>query len=136
MNDRRPTILIIANVAVFLMLAGVLVVLVVHHNARTQEGQAILQELRDARQARYEYKVVAVQAEGHERRGEDALKFASVTPAEPELTSLGSAGWEIVTSYLEIETAYPNFGNSDYVTGLQPNVRPQRLVIVLRRRVA
>jgi hypothetical protein len=41
----------------------------------------------------------------------------------------------IVGSYLEIETAYPNFGDSKYVTGLQPNVRPQRLVLVLRHRI-
>jgi hypothetical protein len=33
-----------------------------------------------------------------------------------------------------METAHPNFGNSEYVTGLQPNIRPQRVVLVLRRR--
>lgn len=84
---------------------------------------------------RYEYKVLAVMSEGHERTGETAMKYAAITPSDTELSALGAEGWEIVGSYLELETAYPNFGDSKYVTGLQPNIRPQRAVILLRRRV-
>jgi len=40
---------------------------------------------------------------------------------------------ELVDSYLEMETVHPNFGDSRYVTGLQPNVRPQRLVLIFER---
>lgn len=81
----------------------------------------------------WEYKVVAVHAEGHDRTGRPAMKFASVTPAETDLDVLGKDGWELASSYLEVETAYPNFGNDSYVTGLQPNVRPQRLVMLFKR---
>ena len=38
--------------------------------------------------------------------------------------------------YLEMETAFPNSGSAKYVTGPQPNVRPQRLVLILQRRVS
>jgi hypothetical protein len=82
----------------------------------------------------YEYKVVTVASEGHDRTGENAMKFASVTPKDDELTALGADGWEVVGMYLEMETAFPNFGKAEYVTGLQTNTRPQRAVIILRRR--
>ena len=82
----------------------------------------------------YEYKILAVSAEGYDRTGEDAMKFTTVTPKETELSKLGAAGWEVVGTYLEMETAFPNFGKAEYVTGLQTNVRPQRLVMILRHR--
>ena len=113
-----------------------LIALVVLQALQWQENRDDFDQLRrDIRQPRYEYKVLAVQSEGHERTGESALKFASVTPSETELSKLGSAGWEVVASYLEIETAYPNFGKAEYVTGLQPNIRPQRVVMILRHRL-
>lgn len=87
-----------------------------------------------ARQAvEWEYMVLPVMAEGHERKGTDAVRFASVTPSKEELNKLGKDGWELVSSYLEMETAWPNFGNDNYVVGLQPNVRPQRVVLVFKR---
>jgi hypothetical protein len=89
----------------------------------------------ELRSPTYEYKIIAV-ASGGERTGDDAMKFTSVTPDEHELSKLGSLGWEVVSTYLEMETAFPNFGNAGYVTGLQPNVRPQRLVMILRRRIS
>lgn len=63
------------------------------------------------------------------------MKSTSVTPSQDELSKLGAEGWELVGSYLEMETAFPNFGNAGYVTGLQPNVRPQRAVLIFRRRL-
>lgn len=83
----------------------------------------------------YEYKVFAVQSEGHDRTGDAAMKFTSITPSDSELSKMGGDGWEVVGTYLEMETAYPNFGKAEYVTGLQPNVRPQRVVLILRRPV-
>jgi hypothetical protein len=88
------------------------------------------------KEPRYEYKVLAVQSEGLDRTGDAAMKFSSITPSEKELSKLGDAGWEVVGTYLEMETAYPNFGKAEYVTGLQPNVRPQRLVMIMRHRFA
>lgn len=84
----------------------------------------------------WEYKVVSFMGEGHDRTGKEAGKFASVTPSEDELNALGTEGWELVGSYLEVETAWVNFGNDSYVTGLQPNVRPQRAVLVFKRKKA
>lgn len=87
-----------------------------------------------SRRGAWEYKVVQVAAQdGGSRTGSGAMRYATVTPAEDQLNELGKEGWELATSYLEMETAYPNFGNSDYVTGLQPNVRPQRLVMIFKR---
>lgn len=136
MNDRRITALVATHAAAVLALIALLALAIVQHRASLAETRSIAQELRAARSARYEYKVITLAASAGERQGAEAAQAAMVTPGETELTSLGSAGWELVTSYLELETAYPNFGNDKYVTGLQPNIRPQRLVLVLRRRVA
>jgi hypothetical protein len=50
------------------------------------------------------------------------------------LTSMGEEGWELVDTYTILETVHPNFGNSSYVTGLQPNVRTKELVFIYKRR--
>lgn len=84
---------------------------------------------------KWEYKVVRVDSEGYDRSGADAGKFASVTPSNEILNQLGSEGWELSTSYLEMETAWYNFGKDEYVTGLQPNVRPQRAILIFKRRL-
>jgi hypothetical protein len=82
---------------------------------------------------KWEYKVISVLSEGNSRDGNGAGKFSSVTPSEQEFNKLGSEGWELASSYLEMETAWMNFGNGNYVTGLQPNVRPQRVVFIFKR---
>jgi len=51
-----------------------------------------------------------------------------------QLTSLGSQGWELVSSYLEMETSYVNFGKNEYVTGIQPNIRPQSVICIFKRK--
>jgi hypothetical protein len=86
-------------------------------------------------QAKYEYKVIGFPTESNDRTGDGAMKFASVQVDEGQITSMGIEGWELVGSFLEIETAYPNFGRSEYVTGLQPNVRPQRAVLIFKRQI-
>lgn len=50
------------------------------------------------------------------------------------LAALGNEGWELVDTYTILETVHPNFGNSSYVTGLQPNVRTKELVFIYKRR--
>ena len=37
--------------------------------------------------------------------------------------------------YVENETAWPNFGKDEFVTGLQPNVRAQSLVMIFKRKI-
>ena len=82
---------------------------------------------------RWKYKKLVFLTDGrHDRTGFGALSYSSIKLDESLLESMGSQGWELVTSYLEIETAFPNFGKEDYVTGLQPNIRPQSLVLIFK----
>ena len=81
----------------------------------------------------WEYCTISFTSEGESRTGSGAMKFATIDYKDAEVSKLGSAGWELVSCYLEMETAYPNFGKDEYVTGLQPNVRPQKLVLIFRR---
>jgi hypothetical protein len=69
------------------------------------------------------------------RDGDTAFNFNTITPSDYSLTALGQEGWELVSSYLEMETAFPNFGDKQYVSGIQPNVRPQRLVLIFKRSI-
>lgn len=81
----------------------------------------------------WEYRALAIDAPSHERTGANALAANQIALDEPTLNRLGAEGWSLATSYLETETAYPNLGNPKYITGLQPNVRPMRLVLVFMR---
>lgn len=85
--------------------------------------------------SRWEYKTVSVPSSGPSRTGEAAMKYTTIEIDAVPFVDLGKDGWELVDSFLEVETAYPNFGSSEYVTGLQPNVRPQRAVFVFKRPV-
>lgn len=85
---------------------------------------------------KWEYKVLIVANEGFERSGQDAYRRANITPTESDLNKIGNEGWELVGNYLEMETAHPNFGSAEYVTGLQPNIRPQRVVLLFKRRAS
>jgi len=82
---------------------------------------------------KWEYKVLTISNQGYDRDGHDALKATKASPSESDLNKLGAEGWELVASYLEIETAYPNFGDAKYVTGIQPNIRPQSAVLIFKR---
>lgn len=45
----------------------------------------------------------------------------------------GRQGWDLVSCFLEMETARPNYGNQDYHAGIKPNVRPSRAVLLFKR---
>ncbi len=77
---------------------------------------------------KWEYKIVKVV-------GETATDFTPRSFNDPtgQLNSLGEEGWELVDTYTEVETTHPNFGNSEYVTGLQPNSRTSVVNFVLKR---
>jgi hypothetical protein len=86
---------------------------------------------------KWEYMTLDVQAEAGlaAALGANYEKIADKTI--PDMTSransLGAQGWELVAAYLEIQTKHPNFGKEEYVSGLQPNVRPQKLVCIFKR---
>lgn len=52
---------------------------------------------------------------------------------QEDLNAQGKNGWELVSSYVENETVFPNLGDPKYITGVQPNVRPRRLTFILKR---
>jgi hypothetical protein len=89
---------------------------------------------------RWEYKVVEFAPKPQfafgtaGRSGVDALQPATIQIDAARLQSLGDDGWELVSSFLEMETAFPNFGNDDFVTGLRENVRPQKATFIFKRR--
>jgi hypothetical protein len=132
MSGVKSLIVTIGTAVSALALAGLVVIQVLSWRESRDELAQLRKELREPR---YEYKVIDVSSEGQDRTGEAAMKYTSVTPKQEELSKLGAEGWEVVASYLEMETAFPNFGNAGYVTGLQPNIRPQRAVLILRRRI-
>ena len=84
----------------------------------------------------YEYTTVTFYSAEISRKGSGAFDYTSINISEERLNMLGLEGWEAVGSYLEMETAYPNFGDSNYVTGIQPNVRPQAVVVILKRPIS
>jgi hypothetical protein len=81
----------------------------------------------------WEYCTLTFLSKDESRTGLGSMKPTSIEYNNTEVSKLGAAGWELVTSYLEMETAYPNFGKDEYVTGLQTNVRPQKLVLIFKR---
>lgn len=83
----------------------------------------------------WKYKILFVEAPAKARTGADALAVASIPLDEGQLDALGKEGWELVTSYIEDETSFPNLGDTKYVTGLQPNVRPRRATLVFKHAV-
>lgn len=50
------------------------------------------------------------------------------------LNTYGEEGWELISVMDQIETVHPNFGNKDYVTGLQPNVRTSEITLIFKRK--
>jgi hypothetical protein len=76
----------------------------------------------------WEYKTIEVDAHS---AGDSSTRKVNLDL--PELQTLGAEGWEVSGLWLEQETVHPNFGKTEYVTGLQPNVRPSRLVVLLKR---
>jgi hypothetical protein len=83
----------------------------------------------------WEYRVVTLDATTHDKNGQNALATNSIKPVEADMDELGKVGWELVSSYVETETSYPNFGGEKFVTGIQPNVRPMQVVLLYKRHV-
>lgn len=82
---------------------------------------------------KWEYKVVYIEATETFTYLQGERNPSKIELTDDMINEYGVKGWELVDSYLEIETVHPNYGNNQYVTGLQPNIRPQRLVLILKK---
>jgi hypothetical protein len=67
------------------------------------------------------------------RIGIQAAASCAIPDFSDVLKRRGRAGWELVDTFLEMETAYPNFGDEKYHTGIKTNIRPQRLGLIFKR---
>lgn len=94
-------------------------------------GMPFLGALRPTPKWEYTYRTFL--AGDNERTGTSAFKYSSINLNQAKLDEMGHAGWEMIGSYLEMETAFPNFGKEEYTTGLQPNIRPQSLIVLFKR---
>lgn len=96
-----------------------------------------LSQMKAYTEADWEYEVVTIAGEGYDRVGGlEAFYVDFLEPSVETLNEMGNEGWELSTCYLELETAFPNFGDEDYVTGIRDNIRPQRLVLIFKRRLS
>ena len=82
--------------------------------------------------SKWEYKTVSV-------KGEEQGTLAKFQPnkfdvSDEALNLFGKDGWELVGIYEKTETVHPNFGNDQYVSGLQPNVRTAEINFVFKRK--
>jgi hypothetical protein len=83
---------------------------------------------------KWEYQVKTFYtAQNNDRQGSGASSYSSINIDKSVLNRMGEDGWEVVGTYLEMETAFPNFGNDQYITGIRENIRPQSLVVIFKR---
>jgi uncharacterized protein DUF4177 len=80
---------------------------------------------------KWEYKMVSVKSKEKETSKFESNKFDINDEA---LNLFGKDGWELVGVFEKTETVHPNFGNDQYVSGLQPNVRTAEINFVFKRK--
>lgn len=123
---------------VLLALIALGIGLSVHNGIELQKKAGeILDQALAAAHERWEYDVVTISGAGYNRLTSPESFYADwIAPSVETLDEMGRQGWELAGCYLEMETAFPNFGNEDYVTGIRDNIRPQRLVLIFKRRTS
>ena len=79
----------------------------------------------------WEYKVVKVA--GKEDVWQPAYGTMVFADQTPMLNKMGKEGWELVSTYTEVGTAFPKFVNSKYVIGIRDNHRTCVVNFVFKR---
>ena len=82
--------------------------------------------------AKWEYKIVSVK--GTEQGTLGKFQSDKFDVSDTSLNLFGKDGWELVGIFEKTETVHPNFGNEDYVSGIQPNVRTAEINFVFKRK--
>ncbi|MGN6420881.1 MAG: DUF4177 domain-containing protein [Pseudobacter sp.] len=82
--------------------------------------------------SKWQYKTVSVK--GNEDASADKFQSKKFDVTDEALDLFGKEGWELVGIYEKTETVHPNFGNDQYVSGIQPNVRTAELNFVFKRK--
>ncbi|MCL2327197.1 MAG: DUF4177 domain-containing protein [Bacteroidetes bacterium] len=82
--------------------------------------------------SKWEYKTVTVK--GEEQESSAKFKANTFDVSDEALNLFGKDGWELVSIYEKTETVHPNFGNDQYVNGIQPNVRTSEINFVFKRK--
>lgn len=82
----------------------------------------------EERYQKWEYKTIEVWGDAY---SDFYPKHFEIPQAR--MDTLGAQGWELVDVYTMVQTAHPNFGNAQYVTGLQPNTRTAGVFYVFKR---
>lgn len=79
----------------------------------------------------YDYQVVSVSNDVplYDKEGRREISSVKIQEALEKYPD-----WELVDVIEEVETVFPNFGNREYVTGIQSNVRTWRVQLILRKR--
>ena len=62
---------------------------------------------------KWEYKVERFIGSNYDRTGENAAKPSLISITDSKLNELGEDGWELVSTSMEMETAYVNFGKKN-----------------------
>lgn len=79
--------------------------------------------------SKWEYKIVTV-----DNTETSDFKKPSFKVSSEDLNLFGAEGWELVDVYTVTETEHPNFGNSEYVTGIRENTRTKSINFVFKKR--
>ena len=84
---------------------------------------------------KWEYKTITSPAITKDLYSTDNRNPSSIMESllKAALDKEGDEGWELVDTFLEQETKISNYAKGDTVAGLKPNIRPSRLVCILKR---
>ncbi len=84
---------------------------------------------------KYEYKVVKVEPDNeYGAITMDVDPYPNSFKDQTQmLNKMASQGWELVDTYTEIMTRYPNFGNKEYVTGIRTNTKTSAINFIFKR---